>query len=87
MKEDDILKCFIALILGFLVAKYFRMEGFSPEVVASTSLSDMNSRGCCISNTAGYSYNPVSVSGNIFQKIKLKIKGKIKSENKFDFDY
>ena len=38
------------------------MEGFSPEVVASTSLSDMNSRGCCISNTAGYSYNPVSVS-------------------------
>ena len=62
MKEDDILKCFIALILGFLVAKYFRMEGFSPEVVASTSLSDMNSRGCCISNTAGYSYNPVSVS-------------------------
>ena len=62
MKEDEILKCLIALILGFLVAKYFRMEGFSPEVVASTALGDMNSRGCCISNTAGYSFNPVAVS-------------------------
>ncbi len=37
--------------------------------------------------TINSKYNPVSVSGSIFQKIKLKIKGKIKSENKFDFDY
>jgi len=56
------LKCLIALILGFLVARYFRMEGFSPEVIASTALSDMNGHGCCISNTAGYSINPDSVS-------------------------
>tara|TARA_B100000941_G_scaffold231981_1_gene174444 strand:+ start:204 stop:449 length:246 start_codon:yes stop_codon:yes gene_type:complete len=62
MKEDDILKCLIALILGFLVARYLKMEGFSPEVIASTALSDMNGHGCCISNTAGYSYNPVAVS-------------------------
>ena len=62
MKEDEMLGCLIALILGFLVARYFRMEGFSPEVVASTALSDMNGRGCCISNTAGYSFNPVAVS-------------------------
>ena len=63
MKEDEMLKCLIALILGFLVAKYFRIEGFSPEDVASTALHDMNGKGCCISNTAGYSYNPVSVDG------------------------
>tara|TARA_Y100000591_G_scaffold325399_1_gene346297 strand:- start:190 stop:1077 length:888 start_codon:yes stop_codon:yes gene_type:complete len=37
--------------------------------------------------TINSKYNPISVSGSIFQKIKLKIKGKIKSENKFDFDY
>ena len=62
MNQDEMLKCLIALILGFLVARYFRLEGFSPEVVASTALGDMNGRGCCISNTAGYSFNPVSVS-------------------------
>ena len=65
MKEEEILKCLIALILGFLVAKYFKMEGFSPEVVASTSLSDMNNRGCCVSNTAGYSYNPISLDNSV----------------------
>jgi hypothetical protein len=62
MKEDEMLKCLIALILGFLAAKYFRLEGFSPQDVASTAMSDMNGRGCCISNTAGYSFNPVAVS-------------------------
>ena len=62
MKEDEMLGCLIALILGFLIAKYFRIEGFSPEVVASTALGDMNGHGCCISNTAGYSFNPVAVS-------------------------
>ena len=62
MNEDEMLKCLIALILGFLVARYFRLEGFSPEVVASTALGDMNGYGCCISNTAGYSFNPVAVS-------------------------
>lgn len=62
MKEDEILKCLIAIILGFLVAKYFRLEGFSPQDVASTAMSDMNGRGCCISNTAGYSINPMAVS-------------------------
>ena len=62
MKEDEILKCLIALILGFLVAKYFSIERFTPQDIASTSLSDMNGRGCCISNTAGYSINPMAVS-------------------------
>lgn len=62
MNVDDILKCLIAVVLGFIFAKYLKMEGFSPEVVANTALDDMNRRGCCISNTAGYSFNPDPVS-------------------------
>tara|TARA_B100000674_G_C37762682_1_gene878734 strand:+ start:102 stop:989 length:888 start_codon:yes stop_codon:yes gene_type:complete len=31
-------------------------------------------------------YNPVSINENIFVKLKLRIKGKIKSKNKYDFD-
>ena len=63
MKEDEMLGFLTALILGcILVARYFRLEGFSPEVVASTALGDMNGYGCCISNTSGYSFNPVAVS-------------------------
>ena len=28
----------------------------------STALDDMNNSGCCVSNTAGYSIDPVAVS-------------------------
>ena len=63
MNEDEILKCLIALILGYIFAKYFiRGNGFSPGEVMDTSLDSMNRRGCCVGNTAGYSVNPVAVS-------------------------
>ena len=63
MSEDEILKCVICLILGYMFAKYFRFgEGFSPSEVMDTSLGELNKSGCCVGNTAGYSVLPQAVS-------------------------
>ncbi len=63
MSEDEILKCVIALMLGYFFAKYFRFgEGFAPSEVINTSLDELNKAGCCVGNTAGYGVNPVAVS-------------------------
>jgi len=57
------LKCLIALLLGYFFAKYFVIgNGFSPGEVMDTSLNGMNRAGCCVGNTAGYGVNPVAVS-------------------------
>ena len=65
MSEDEMLKCLIALLLGYFFAKYFVMgNGFSPGEVMDTSLDSMNRRGCCVGNTAGYGVVPVAVSPN-----------------------
>ena len=59
MNEDELLKCIIALMLGYMFAKYFRFgEGFAPNEV----MDDLNKAGCCVGNTAGYGVNPVAVS-------------------------
>ena len=60
--ENEILMYIISFALGYLVARMWRLDSFSPEVVMSTALSDMNNAGCCVSNTAGYSIDPVAVS-------------------------
>ena len=63
MNEDEMLKCIIALLLGYFFAKYFRFgNGFTPHQVMDTSLADLNNAGCCVGNTAGYSVLPQSVS-------------------------
>jgi len=67
MREDDILKCVIALILGYMFGKYFLNglffgNGFTPHQVMNTSLDKLNKAGCCVGNTAGYGVNPVAVS-------------------------
>ena len=63
MSEEDILKCIIALLLGYMFAKYFRFgEGFAPSQVMDTSLADLNNAGCCVGNTAGYGVDLVAVS-------------------------
>ena len=36
--------------------------------------------------TINSKFNPVSVSEGVFSKMKVKIKGKLKSDNQFDFD-
>ena len=65
MSEDEILKCVICLILGYMFAKYFRFgEGFSPSEVMDTSLGELNKAGCCVGNTAGYGVLPQAVSPN-----------------------
>ena len=52
MSEDEILKCVIALMLGYFFAKYFRFgEGFAPSEVMDTSLSELNKAGCCVGNS------------------------------------
>ena len=60
--ENEMLMCVICFIVGYLFAKVWHGDGFSPEVVMSTALDDMNNAGCCVSNTAGYSIDPVAVS-------------------------
>ena len=64
--ENEILICIICIIAGYLFAKMMAANrignNFSPEVVMSTALDDMNNSGCCVSNTAGYSIDPVAVS-------------------------
>ena len=65
--ENEILKCIIAIILGYMFAKYFLNgfffgNGFTPHQVMNTSLEDLNKAGCCVGNTAGYGVNPVAVS-------------------------
>ena len=64
--ENEMLMCVICFVVGYLFAKMinngFVGNGFSPEVVMNTALSDMNNAGCCVSNTAGYSIDPVAVS-------------------------
>jgi len=60
--KNEMLICVIFVIAGYLFAKTWHMDGFSPEVVMNTALSDMNNAGCCVSNTAGYSIDPVAVS-------------------------
>ena len=63
MKENELLMCVICFIVGYLFARMMNNgNGFSPEVAMSTALDDMNNAGCCVSNTAGYSNDPVSVS-------------------------
>lgn len=62
MSEDEILKCLICIILGYMFAKYFRGNGFSPGEVMDTSLGELNKSGCCVGNTAGYSVLPQAVS-------------------------
>ena len=63
MSEDEILKCVICLILGYMFAKYFRFgEGFAPSEVMHTSLGELNKAGCCVGNTAGYGVLPQAVS-------------------------
>ena len=60
--ENEILMCVICFIVGYLFAKVWSINGFSPEVVMNTALDDINNSGCCVSNTAGYSINPIAVS-------------------------
>ena len=63
MSEDEMLKCLIALLLGYFFAKYFVMgNGFSPGEVMTRKFHTMNRAGCCVGNTAGYGVNPVAVS-------------------------
>lgn len=64
---DEILKCLIAIIIGYLFSKYILSgfifgNGFTPGEVMDTSLADLNKAGCCVGNTAGYGVNPVAVS-------------------------
>ena len=62
--QDEILKCIIAVILGYMFAKYSGIgngcNGFTPHV--NSDINELNKAGCCVSNTAGYSVNPVAVS-------------------------
>ena len=67
MNEDEILKCLICIILGYMFAKYFLNgiffgNGFTPHQVMDTSLGELNKSGCCVGNTAGYSVLPQAVS-------------------------
>ena len=62
MNEDELLTLIICALLGYFAAKYIRLEGFTPEASLNTALADLNKAGCCVSNTAGYAVNPVSVS-------------------------
>ena len=59
--EDEILKCIIAIILGYMFAKYFVMgNGFTPHI--NPSINKLNKAGCCVGNTAGYGVLPQAVS-------------------------
>ena len=63
MNENELLMCVICFIVGYLFAGMMANgNGFNSEVVMSTALSDMNNAGCCVSNTAGYSFGSGSVS-------------------------
>ena len=59
MTEDNTLICIIALIFGFLFAKYSsNIEFFEPNA----AFDKLNRAGCCVGNTAGYTVQPVAVS-------------------------
>ena len=62
--QDEILKCIIAIILGYMFAKYSGIgngcNGFTPHV--NPSIDKLNKAGCCVGNTAGYGVNLVAVS-------------------------
>ena len=51
--------CIIAFLLGFVFAKHFsNIEFFE----SNAAFDKLNHAGCCVSNTAGYTIQPVAIS-------------------------
>ena len=60
MIDQNVLVYIIAFLFGFLFAKHFS----NIELFESTNVEfdKLNKAGCCVSNTAGYTIQPVAIS-------------------------
>jgi hypothetical protein len=72
VNEIELEHVFIFIIVAFILYHLMKgrgcgcnLEGFTPLDTIQTSLDEsINNPSCCISNTAGYSTDPIAVSGS-----------------------
>ena len=64
-----------------------RLNYFQNWSINNASHSDLIIKNNLLRNlTINSRYNPISINEGIYTKIKIKIKAKIKTGNKFDFE-
>ena len=67
-KEIEVEHLLLMLLGAYLVYHFFLrryIDGFTPLDVIHTSLDEsINNPSCCISNTAGYSTDPIPINGS-----------------------
>ena len=88
MDEELILKCIIALILGYFVARMFRGNGFSvgasapgPNCSSFKDASSCKSSGCLYSNASNLCYNPTTCNSGQLASLSGKKRKELSLQN------